>query len=233
MCAAASRNHLIDAVGIVKTYQINGRSVSVLKGIDFAVMEGEFVSVMGPSGSGKSTLLHILGCLDRPSEGQYLLDGIDTLAATDRELSRMRARRIGFVFQTFNLVPALTLYENVELPFLYTAVQPPLVRQRIETAISQVGLDHRMEHRASELSGGEMQRVAIARALATQPKLILADEPTGNLDTDTGRDILGLFQDLHRRGATIVMITHDPQVAEQADRCLRLKDGRWADIETE
>jgi putative ABC transport system ATP-binding protein len=217
---------LVNAAGIEKSYRINTRDIRILKGIDFIVKKGEFVSIMGPSGSGKSTLLYILGCLDRPTAGSYLLDGVDVLNVSDRYLSKLRANRIGFVFQTFNLVPALTLYENVELPFFYSSISPDLAEKRISAAIDKVGLRHRIHHKASELSGGEMQRVAIARALSIEPMLILADEPTGNLDTDTGREILGLFRDLHGQGATIIMVTHDDTVANCADRCVRLKDGR-------
>jgi ABC-type lipoprotein export system ATPase subunit len=216
---------LINAVGMSREYRIGTRVIPVLNGIDFAVKKGEFVAVMGPSGSGKSTLLHILGCLDRPSAGMYRFDGMDVLSASDRELSRIRANYIGFVFQTFNLIPALSVYENIELPFLYSFSDTTHADKRILEAVDQVGLEKRINHRPAELSGGEMQRVAIARALSISPKLILADEPTGNLDTETGRGILALFENLHHQGATIVMITHDSSVADRAQRCIHLKDG--------
>jgi ABC-type lipoprotein export system ATPase subunit len=217
---------LIDAVGIGKEYCIGNRTITVLNHVDFWVKKGEFVAVMGPSGSGKSTLLHILGCLDRPSAGTYRFDGKDVLNASDRELSRYRAEYIGFVFQTFNLVSALNIYENVELPFLYSSRRPSLAHKRITEAIDQVGLGKRMNHKPSELSGGEMQRAAIARAISIEPKLILADEPTGNLDTITGGEILVLFRKLHQQGATIVMVTHDRSVADTAQRCVQLVDGK-------
>ncbi len=220
------RPYLIAATGIEKKYRIGSAFIQVLSGIDFYVGKGEFVAVMGPSGSGKSTLLHILGCLDRPTSGSYRLDSEDVLNASDRVLSRIRANHIGFVFQTFNLVPALNLFENVELPFFYSSVETRMARQRTIDAVRQVGLEERMDHRPSELSGGEMQRVAIARALAIQPKLILADEPTGNLDSNTSLEILDLFRDLHSRGATIVMVTHDREVASCAQKRIILKDGK-------
>jgi ABC-type lipoprotein export system ATPase subunit len=220
------RPYLIAAAGIGKKYCIGSTFIQVLSGIDLYVEKGEFVAVMGPSGSGKSTLLHILGCLDCPTSGSYRLDNEDVLNASDRVLSRIRANHIGFVFQTFNLVPALNLFENVELPFLYSSVESRTARQRIIDAVKQVGLEDRMGHKPSELSGGEMQRVAIARALAIQPKLILADEPTGNLDSGTSWEILDLFRDLHSRGATIVMVTHDREVASCAQKRIILKDGK-------
>ena len=216
---------LIEAIGLGKQYRIGSRSISVLESVDFCVRKGEFVAIMGPSGSGKSTLLHILGCLDRPSAGGYQFDGRNVLEASDRELSHIRANHIGFIFQTFNLVPTLNVYENVELPFVYAAIGTAQARRRIDAAIDQVGLGPRVKHKPSELSGGEMQRVAIARAIAVAPKLILADEPTGNLDSATGREILEIFGDLHHRGATIVLVTHDRDVAAVAQRRVHLVDG--------
>lgn len=217
---------LINAIGIGKKFDIGPTTLSVLGKIDFSVKKGEFVAVMGPSGSGKSTLLHILGCLDRPSSGSYHFGGHDVLRATDRQLSRLRAETIGFVFQTFNLIPALNVYENVELPFLYRSIRAQLVKQKVFEAIDLVGLKKRVMHKPSELSGGEMQRVAIARAISIQPKLILADEPTGNLDTETGSEIMGLFKELHHQGATIVMVSHDQTVADSAQRTIHLIDGK-------
>jgi len=222
----ATADCLIDAKSMRRDYQIGERTIPVLREIDFSVVKGEFVAITGPSGSGKSTLLHILGCLDCPTGGTYRFDGLDVLTASDRELSHIRANFIGFVFQTFNLIPSLSVYENVELPFLYSSSGIVNIGKRIDEAIVQVGLEKRMNHRPAELSGGEMQRVAIARALAIAPKLILADEPTGNLDSRTGKEILALFENLHDQGATIVMVTHDPSIAGRAQRRVHLVDGR-------
>ena len=218
---------MIHMHGITKQYHTGAGPVPVLGGIDFQVAQGEFVAVMGPSGSGKSTLLYLLGCLDRPSSGVYVLDGQDVSKASDRELSHLRSRHIGFVFQTFHLLPDLDVFENVALPFLYTPplnVDPKACARR---AIEKVGLRHRAHHFPSELSGGEMQRAAIARALAVEPKMILADEPTGNLDSETGREIIGLFQALHDLGTTIIMVTHDREVAACARKVKVLKDGTF------
>lgn len=216
---------LIDAKKIVKQYPLKSEMVTVLKGVDLQVRHGEFIAVMGPSGSGKSTLMHILGCLDRPTSGTYYLDGNDVSLLSDEKLSGVRAGYIGFVFQTFNLVPALSVLENVELPFLYSQGDGAAAKERCLAALKQVGLSDRLDHRPSELSGGEMQRTAIARAIAVNPKLILADEPTGNLDSKNGKDILGLFHDLNRAGTAIVMITHDAAVAGQAQKQYLLSDG--------
>ncbi len=218
---------LVHLTNIFKSYPIGPLTVSVLKNVDLSVKNGEFVAVMGPSGSGKSTLLYILGCLDRPDSGSYLLEGRNMLDATDSELSHARAHHIGFVFQTFNLIHSLDVFENVELPFLYSAEKNGDFRSRIEKAIEQVGLTDRTTHKPYQLSGGEMQRAAIARAVAVDPKLILADEPTGNLDSATGQEILRLFQALNARGATIVMVTHDENVAAYARRVIILNDGSF------
>jgi putative ABC transport system ATP-binding protein len=220
-------SHLIEATGIHKKFSIGLSSIHVLKGIDSYIEKGEFVAIMGPSGSGKSTLLYILGCLDRPTSGTYLLEGKDVFQASDRELSRLRADQIGFVFQTFNLLPHLSLLENVGLPFLYSSLDDKEAKDRIMSAIQRVSLLDRLTHRPTELSGGEMQRVAIARALAVEPDLILADEPTGNLDSQTSLEILKLFQGLNEGGSTIVMVTHDREVASYAQRVLILKDGKF------
>lgn len=216
---------IIQARGISKIYPLGSREITVLKEIDFVVAESEFVAVMGPSGSGKSTLLHILGCLDRPTSGTYHFNGIDIAHAPDRLLSRTRATSIGFIFQTFNLIPSLSVYENVELPFIYSSRNPGAEFETIGQAIERVGLSDRVNHKPAELSGGEMQRVAIARAIAINPRLILADEPTGNLDSETGSGVMDLFDALHCTGATIVMVTHDDAVAAHAQRRLTLKDG--------
>ncbi|MGB5985179.1 MAG: ABC transporter ATP-binding protein [Desulfobacterales bacterium] len=223
---------LIQAVAISKQYHLPRRTITVLRDINFFVGQNEFVAIMGPSGSGKSTLLHILGCLDRPSAGEYRFDGIDVFNASDRLLSQFRAQDIGFVFQTFNLVGTLTVYENVELPFVYAMFPRKEMAARVNRAVEQVGLADRIHHRPSELSGGEMQRVAIARAMAMQPKLLLADEPTGNLDTATSLEILKLFQEFHALGVTLVMVTHDPEIARLAQRVVVLKDGALCDQDT-
>ena len=218
---------LIEARGLVKTYRRGEISVPVLRGVDLVVSRGEFVAIMGPSGSGKTTLLHILGCLDTPTAGRFLLDGLDVTSLSDRALSRIRARHIGFVFQTFNLISSLTVRENIALPFAYaTCFQDG--QDRVRRAMERVGLTGRRDHRPSALSGGEMQRAAIARALAVEPKLILADEPTGNLDHEATKDILRLLGDMHAGGATIIMVTHDREVAAIARRRLLLTDGRLA-----
>jgi ABC-type lipoprotein export system ATPase subunit len=218
---------LVELTDVCKSYPIAGSRVAVLKSVDLSVRRGEFVAVMGRSGSGKSTLLHILGCLDRPDSGAYFLDGRDMLCATDAALSRTRAHHIGFVFQTFNLIHNLDVYENVELPFLYSIEQNGDPGPRIKAAIEKVGLAGRINHKPYQLSGGEMQRAAIARAVAVDPKLVLADEPTGNLDFANGRGILSLFQSLNAGGATILMVTHDREVAAHAGRVVVLNDGRF------
>ncbi len=220
---------LIEAKGITKEFRKGESVVHALRGIDMRLAESEFLAVMGPSGSGKSTLLHILGCLERPTSGDYMLGGLNVLEASDEELSHIRASRIGFVFQTFNLVPHLDVYENVELPFLYSSFDDQEIKQRVLEAIKRVGLNERLKHRPAELSGGEMQRTAIARAIAIKPAIILADEPTGNLDSNTGLEILTLFQKLHEDGATIAMITHDRTVASFAQKTSLFKDGKCVD----
>ena len=218
-------SHLIEMQGIEKTFSMGAQPIQVLKKIDFRVQRGEFISIMGPSGSGKSTLLHLLGCLSSPTAGAYHLDGVNVLDASDRVLSDIRANHIGFVFQTFNLLNTLDVYENVELPFLYRSHSDKMARDRVLKAIERVGLSHRINHKPSELSGGEMQRVAIARALCIEPKIVLADEPTGNLDSKTGQEILKLFQDLNQSGATIIMVSHDSGVVSYSQRILYMQDG--------
>ena len=219
----------IAAQGIVKKYIRGSGEIQILKGVDFFARKNEFISVMGPSGSGKSTLMHILGCLDRPTQGSYEIDGVNVLKASDNELSHFRANQIGFVFQKFHLLPELNVFENVELPFLYAASNNGNVTERIMTAVEQVGLGDRITHKPTELSGGEMQRVAIARALAIEPKIVLADEPTGNLDSKTGEEILSLFHNLHKVGATIIMVTHNREVASYAQRTMVLIDGKFVE----
>ena len=221
------RDALIKASNICKHFVIGSTTIEVLKGIDLFVKGGEFVAIMGTSGSGKSTLLHILGCLDRPTSGAYLFAGQDTGMLSDRQRSHVRGRSVGFIFQNFHLLPQLDVYENVELPFQYSDDDDQIVKEKVVQAISQVGMSERIGHRPAELSGGEMQRVAIARAIVTSPTLLLADEPTGNLDSQTGKDILGIFQNLHLKGATIILVTHDRDVATYAQKVIMLKDGRF------
>ena len=211
---------------LTKIYFLEQETVPVLRGVDLTVHQGDFAAIMGASGSGKSTLLHILGCLDRPSSGNYVLDGMTVSRLTDRKLSALRNSYIGFVFQEFNLLPRATVYENVALPFLYSRVDHEQIRPLVLRAVQEVGLSHRLDHKPAALSGGERQRVAIARAIVVNPKLILADEPTGNLDSETSREILALFTNLHSRGATILLVTHDKEVAGFARRILTMDDGR-------
>lgn len=218
---------LIQAKSLTKDYALDeGEIVRVLHGLDFTIETGDFLAIMGPSGSGKSTLMNLLGCLDTPSQGHYLLKGEDTAEMTPDQLASLRSRQIGFVFQGFNLLPRKSLIDNVALPLVYSEV-PRLDRERIAREILQeVGLGDRLRHRPGQLSGGQQQRVAIARALVNKPSLILADEPTGNLDTKTSQDILALFERLHRQGLTIILVTHEADVALHADKILYLIDGR-------
>lgn len=215
----------IESLG--KSYQLEHGIVHALKSIDLEILQGESVAVMGPSGSGKSTLLQLIGCLDRPSAGKYFLNHQDVSLLDDRELSLVRAAHIGFVFQSYNLIPQLNIYENLEVPFLYQSLPLPAEerRERILAAIEKVKLRHRLNHLPSQLSGGEAQRAAIARALAIRPLLFLADEPTGNLDRETGRTILRLFEDLHQQGSTLIIVTHDAEVGASCRRTVRMQDG--------
>ncbi|HID31859.1 MAG TPA: ABC transporter ATP-binding protein [bacterium (Candidatus Stahlbacteria)] len=217
---------LIQLKGISKVYNLGKVKVSALKGIDLVVEKGSFLAIMGPSGSGKSTLMHIIGCLDTPTEGEYLLEGERVSDLPEPELARIRGRRIGFVFQNFNLLPRLTALENVELPLIYQGVGKRRRRDRGIEILTKVGLSDRIHHRPNELSGGESQRVALARALITSPSILLADEPTGNLDTKTGDEIMDLFERLWEEGKTVIVVTHDPEVAERCKKVVRLRDGK-------
>lgn len=223
------REHVIKTSGLTKVYGKGDVAVHALHGVDITVGRGEFVAIMGPSGSGKSTLMNILGCLDRPTEGAYVLEGEDVSRLSKDELARIRNRRIGFVFQSYNLLPRLTAVKNVMLPLLYNGHQRMSdyeMHTRAVAALESVGLGERIEHRPNELSGGQQQRVAIARALVNEPSLVLADEPTGNLDTRSGDEITALLRQLHEQGATIVMVTHSPTDAAEAERIIALQDGR-------
>jgi putative ABC transport system ATP-binding protein len=211
---------------------MGGEIVRALDHIDLTIAEHEFVAVIGPSGSGKSTLMNILGCLDSPDEGRYLLDGEDVSSLSERELAAIRSEKIGFVFQQFNLLNKLTAYENVELPLIYQSLSPAERKARVEEALTLVGLADRMRHRPTQLSGGQQQRVAVARALATKPSLILADEPTGNLDSKSGREIMDMMHALNAQGNAIVLITHDGKVAAEARRRVAIRDGALAEAES-
>jgi len=220
---------LIDARGLTKIYKLGRVEVPALRGVDVTVEAGEYVAIMGPSGSGKSTLMHILGCLDSPTAGTFTLDGEDVSRLSGRALARVRNRKVGFVFQTFNLMPRLTVEENVALPLKYRGgLSRRERRDRARALLTRLGLEHRIGHRPEELSGGERQRVAVARALVGEPAILMADEPTGNLDSKAGGEVLKTLRELHALGNTIVMITHDSHVAEEAERTVHLADGRIA-----
>jgi putative ABC transport system ATP-binding protein len=217
---------MIELKNVHKVYPMGEVSVPALRGINLTIHPGEFVAIMGPSGSGKSTLMHLLGCLDLPSDGVVQLDGKDITKLDEDTLAQIRGKKVGFVFQTFNLIPTLTAQENVELPLFFQGVPREKRRARAAELLGKVGLDGRLHHKPAQLSGGERQRVAIARALANDPEIILADEPTGNLDSESGKAILELLAQLHREGKTIILVTHNPEAAAYAQRIVRIRDGR-------
>lgn len=216
---------LVQVRDLARTYMMGDTEVRALRGVSFDVDRGEFVAIMGPSGSGKSTLMHLLGCLDKPSEGSYSLDGTFVERLNDVELSRLRNQKVGFVFQAFNLIMQLTVLENIEVPLIYMGVERGKRREMAKEMLAAVGLARRGNHRPNELSGGENQRVAIARALVTNPQVIFADEPTGNLDTKTGREIMEILRELNERGTTIILVTHEIDKAKWANRLIHMQDG--------
>lgn len=216
---------IIQITGVKKIYDLGKAKVHALDGVNLQIHNNDYVAIMGPSGSGKSTLMNMLGCLDTPSEGQYYFGGEDVARMSDNSLADIRNRRIGFVFQSFNLLPRATILRNVELPLVYAGIPKKIRAERARYALDQVGLGNRVEHRPNELSGGQRQRVAIARALVTDPSIILADEPTGNLDSKTGEEIMQLFEGLYSKGNTIILVTHEEDIARHARRLVRLRDG--------
>ncbi len=217
--------NIIKTAGITKVYRIGDIKVNALRGIDLEIKKGEFVAIMGPSGSGKSTLMNIIGCLDVPTSGQYYLNNMDISKLNDNQLANIRNKEVGFVFQTFNLLSRTNIYGNVELPMIYSSERTGNKKKKILDAIESVGLTELIKHRSSELSGGEKQRVAIARALVNQPSVILADEPTGNLDSRTGEEIMTIFQKLNREGKTIILVTHELEIAKHTHKIIYLRDG--------
>jgi putative ABC transport system ATP-binding protein len=219
---------IIRIVALHRAYQMGGEPIRALDGVSLEILRNEYVAIMGPSGSGKSTMMNLLGCLDTPTGGEYWLNGLEVSRLSDDELARVRNREIGFVFQTFNLLPRATALHNVELPLVYAGVRARERRDRAVEALERVGLGNRMDHRPNELSGGQRQRVAIARALVNRPSILLADEPTGNLDSATSEEIMGLFEALHREGQTILLVTHETDIAAHARRQVHLLDGRVA-----
>jgi len=224
-----SRQEIIRLIDITRTYKVGTELVRALRTVSLSIYKNEFVALMGPSGSGKSTLMNLLGCLDTPTSGQYFLNGIDVSKLDDNELARIRNKEIGFVFQTFNLLPRSTALDNVILPQVYAGVSKIVRTQRANEVIASVGLSDRAHHKPNELSGGQRQRVAIARALVNNPSIILADEPTGNLDSTTSQEIMGVLVEIHRAGNTIILVTHEEDIARYAHRIIRLMDGQVSD----
>ncbi len=218
-------NTLIDIKDIKRDFQLGNETINVLKGIDLQIFKGEYVALMGPSGSGKSTLMNILGCLDTPTSGTYILNNKDVSQMHDDDLAEIRNKEIGFVFQTFNLLPRTTALDNVALPMVYAGYSKTERNERAKEVLTQVGLSDRMDHQPNQLSGGQRQRVAVARALVNKPSIILADEPTGNLDSKTSVEIMNLFNEIHKNGNTVILVTHEEDIARYAHRIIRLKDG--------
>ena len=216
---------VIQAIDVKKEYVMGTQTVHALRGVSFEIMKNEYVAIMGPSGSGKSTMMNVIGCLDTPSSGSYILNGTNVNTLTDNELAAIRNKEIGFVFQTFNLLPRSTALANVELPLIYAGMKHSERRKRAIEVLDRVGLGDRMDHKPNELSGGQRQRVAVARALVNNPSILLADEPTGNLDSKTGVEIMQLFEELHAQGNTIILVTHEEDIAMHAHRIIRLRDG--------
>lgn len=217
---------MLKVTNLVKVYQTEKIAVTALKGVSFHIPSSSFVAIMGPSGSGKSTLMNILGCLDNPTEGQYVLDGLDVSHMAENDLAKIRNLKIGFVFQTFNLLPRISCLRNVELPMIYAGIAERERRQRALEALDKVGLLNWASHRPTEISGGQRQRVAIARALVNNPAILMADEPTGNLDTRSGEEVMAIFQELNQQGVTIILVTHEPEIARHTQRILKFRDGR-------
>lgn len=218
--------NIISVKELTKTYIMGPTKVHALRGVDLSINRNEFIALMGASGSGKSTLMNLLGCLDTPTEGEYWLNAINVSTMIDDELAEVRNKEIGFVFQTFNLLPRLSALENVALPLVYAGIKKAVRHERARQVLSEVGLGDRVDHKPNELSGGQRQRVAIARALVNDPSIILADEPTGNLDTKTSIEIMGIFERIHARGNTVILVTHEPDIAEHCHRIVRLRDGQ-------
>jgi putative ABC transport system ATP-binding protein len=223
--AAPDSKWVIVTRGITREYDMGGEIVRALRGVDVAIARNEYVAIMGPSGSGKSTLMNVIGCLDTPTAGEYWLNGTLVSSMTDDQLARIRNKEIGFVFQTFNLLPRATALHNVELPLVYAGISADERRKRAKEALESVQLEHRMDHKPNELSGGQRQRVAIARALVNRPSILLADEPTGNLDSQTSEEIMKVFEELANHGQTVIMVTHEPDIAAHARRIVVLRDG--------
>ena len=220
------KREIISISGINKIYRLGAQQVRALDGVDIRIYENEYVAIMGPSGSGKSTMMNILGCLDTPTVGTYILNGTDVSKMDDNRLADIRNREIGFVFQSFNLLPKYSSIENVALPLIYAGIPKEVRLEKARAALTQVGLEERMEHKPSELSGGQRQRVAVARALINNPSIILADEPTGNLDTKTSIEIMNLFEEIYKNGNTVIVVTHEEDIAKYARRIIRLRDGK-------